>query len=186
MKLCRGQHCLWLVNTYLRLGSKAQIQELFRNLKNRVLGDEVEDIIMIGDFNVNLEVRSDELDLLNALAKELNLKIFRPESRTRGDSTLDFLIAHKNLQVQINTIYTDLSDHLAAPALIELPKRVKKKNIQVINRKLTIHETEWAHSVSKNSSDFLNSINQSRKRNKGRAMVILRKSFFVIISLGFL
>ena len=129
---------LWICNTYLNQGKINQIQKLFRLLRDKVPSSEWNRVVIIGDFNVNLNNPLDaRVKLLEALAKELGLMILRPPLNTFKSSTLDFAIVSKKLEGLVSVSNRSISDHLPICLQIKLPFCNKNYNsISLPNRKL--------------------------------------------------
>jgi len=175
LKLVYKQFGFWLVNVYMTPGSKAQIQKLFRAIDRFIPKEELKTLFITGDFNVDLEKSSDELDLLCNLAKELGLSIFKPDRCTRLNATLDYSIAYKSLDLQIAVNESDLSDHRVIVTTIPIRKFRRPPNLRVVNKKLAVKATESALSKSNNAKKFLDNIHQFRRRNKKQVNIILNR-----------
>ena len=165
-KVAYAHHSFWVANVYLPTGSKSQIRELFYNIEKHVPREDMKKLFVIGDFNVNLDLENDRLTLLTALAKELNLVVHRPCGETRVNSTLDYLLAPRGVEVCMNSIATDLSDHKVVVVDVTLPKGVGARNIRVINKGLATEVTKWALDNASCAREFLANIDSCRKKFK--------------------
>jgi len=175
LKLAYMHQSVWLANVYLSTGSKTQIRELFYNLDRYIPREEMRSLFVIGDFNVDLEQENDRLALLEALAKEIGLGVRRPECRTRRNATLDFMLAPIGARIDFVIITTNLSDHAAVEAKIELPKFDKVRSFRVVNKKLASTATEWALANADCAAEFLPNINICRRKNKRSLFVALNR-----------
>jgi hypothetical protein len=84
IKCVIGNKPIWLVNTYLPKGSKTQIQELFKAITRYIPQEEMDRVIMIGDFNIDIQEKGDRVVFLEQLSKQLSFKIMKPQLKTRG------------------------------------------------------------------------------------------------------
>jgi len=80
-------------------GSKVRIHELLFGVKKFLNIEDCSSLILIGDFNVDLALHNEPLELLIALIKQLNLKIDTNNIPTRGEAILHFEIVSTNLPI---------------------------------------------------------------------------------------
>ena len=106
---------MWFVNTYLRGGTIAKLQKLFGKIQKNVPSNEVSQMIMIGDFNIDLKDTEDNTyKLLQKLCKEIGVKIESPGRYTREGAILDYIICGRNIHIQKGEIVKKSpSDHAA-------------------------------------------------------------------------
>ena len=62
------------------------------------------------------------------------MKIHGPPSGTRLQSTLDFVIAHRDSKLRVDIMETTLSDHQALLVSFEVPKRIRVERMCGKNR----------------------------------------------------
>lgn len=106
-----GVFILWIGNIYLNKGLPKQIQKLFSIINENIPENERQNIILLGDFNINLNKKSPKLTLLNNLCKQFQLSIQDPKSGTRDLATLDFIITGKGIEAALEDNLKSCSDH---------------------------------------------------------------------------
>jgi len=106
-----GVFVIWIGNIYLNRGLPKQINKLFSIIQTKIPTHEQQNIILLGDFNININNKSPKLTLLNSLCKQFNLDINHPQSGTRMEATLDFLISGKGIEATIKDNLKSCSDH---------------------------------------------------------------------------
>ena len=112
---------LGLGNIYLRKGNINEIQNLFGEVQANIPLNELSQIILIGDFNVNLLDKNDgTYQFLEKSCKYLGLRIKEP-GKDRNGAILDFIICDKRKKSFVN----NYSDHSATRWKLEvnLPSR---------------------------------------------------------------
>jgi hypothetical protein len=166
---------LWILNVYLSKGTRTQVQEMFMSIERLLSVEDLNHLIIVGDFNINLKKQSDQLNTLKTLAKQLGLIVIEPNKATRNDTTLDFAIASKALKVEAVVVDTNLSDHNAVKFSITPPRFGKPKNLRILNRKIAADATMEAISEAKDAKGFLQRIHDFRKQNKDKTYKVLNK-----------
>ena len=117
---------------------------MFRNIEKIIPSEYLSNTILVGDFDVNLDVNSPERDLLLSLAKSLSLKIFSPDKSTRRGATLDFMIASRAMNITSNVIDAIVSDHKAVEWRLTNIQPMLRKSIKAVNQKLARMVSEQA------------------------------------------
>ncbi len=106
-----GVFILWLGNIYLNRGMPKQVQKLFSVIQKEVPDNEMKNLILIGDFNINLAEKSPKLILMQNLCKQFRLKIHETNEGTRGAAKLDYMICGSGIEVNSQEVYPSSSDH---------------------------------------------------------------------------
>ena len=132
----KGTKTIWLGNVYLNIGSKSQIQLLFRNIEKLIPQNYLKNTFIVGDFNVNLGNASKERDLVVNLASSLGLRVCMPAAETRKGSILDFMVAPKHTNYVSSVLELPLSDHKAVIWEIDEIPSIERRVIRVVNKKL--------------------------------------------------
>jgi endonuclease/exonuclease/phosphatase family metal-dependent hydrolase len=132
IKVIINNNYLWIANVYLSKGKISKLQKLFGKLQNFVPLGEMSQVLLIGDFNVDIRnTKSDSYHLLIKLCKQLGLKIEVPETPTRNNTTLDFLICGRSIKTHRRESVPSPSDHLAIrwDITIDFPNKTKQLKI---------------------------------------------------------
>ena len=169
---------LWLVNTYLHGGTISKIQKLFGTIQNHVPMNEVSQLIMIGDFNINLKNKSsDAYILLEKLCKYLGVKIITPSNDTRITAMLDYMICGKNIQVLNDKIIPKTpSDHSAVRWEVEVNFPTRIAQLKIPSRKTAEKITSQLlfNKEVINAAAFLDELHLYRKDNHARMKQLLK------------
>ena len=139
-----GVFVVWIGNIYLNLGLPKQINKLFSAIQSNIPEHEMKNLILIGDFNVNLNNKSPKLTLLTNLCKQFNLKIHNPGQASREHTTLDFLISGGGIEASLKDNLRSCSDHNILIWDISFGATTKPKKIYIPNRKLAEEITKAA------------------------------------------
>jgi len=103
---------LWFGNIYMNRGTPKQLSKLFSKLQNYVSSHEMQNLILIGDFNIDLNRPKDGKHiLLKNLCKQFSLKIFETKLNTREIAKIDFLIGGEHIKGQEIDHIPSISDH---------------------------------------------------------------------------
>ena len=139
-----GVFVLWIGNIYLNRGLPKQINKLFSVIQENIPEHEVQNLILIGDFNVNINIKSNKLILLENLCKQFQLKINNPGKASRDMTTLDFLISGKGVEAKIKDNLDSCSDHNILIWDIIFKATSRPKNIYIPNKKIAEEITRTA------------------------------------------
>lgn len=140
-----GVFVIWFGNVYLNRGSTNQIQQLFAVLSKVIPTNEIKNLILIGDFNINIgEYKGPKFTLLRDLCKQFQLTINEPILATRGTSKLDFLITGSQINVKDEFQLKSPSDHNIVIWTIKIKATTKPKRIVIPNKALAKEITELA------------------------------------------
>ena len=127
---------MWIGNIYLSKGSIQQLSGLLKKVLTNVPGDEIRNLISIGDFNCNRNLANKKrMKLLNLIAKNLSMSIVSSGGSTRGESELDYAIVGNNINLVLRE-EESLSDQKALKGIIAT-KRERFKQIILIPDKKT-------------------------------------------------
>jgi len=175
--ILHGNKVLWLCNCYLSLGNVPQIQSLFKTLRDTIPKDEWDRVIVIGDFNINLQSPSDgKVKLLKTLAKELGLQLIEPPSDTFGTSKLDYALVSNTLNASLSVIDNSLSDHKPIVLKVEVKILNKQKyRVRIPNRKLAEEISISTLYRSLNATSWIRQHHLLFKCHEHRAMKSLKK-----------
>jgi len=121
----------WIANIYLYKGTFNKIQNLFWKLQGCIPSNEWKILCCIGDFNINIFKDSPEKELLMKLSKQMGLKLVIPSIPTRGDSTVEYIIAGGKITAIQESISRGPSDHLAVTWNLHIVANEKKKPIKI-------------------------------------------------------
>jgi len=98
LKLKIQNSCIWLINLYLNKGTSSKLQKLSGKIRSNIPQNEWANIIIIGDFNIDLNKKSGEKKLLQSLVKQLGLTIMEPAMNIRRKAKLDYLIKETGIK----------------------------------------------------------------------------------------
>lgn len=168
--IVHGNKILWLGNTYLSLGKSCQLRKLFQVLRYSVPKEEWNRIVLIGDFNIDVNQKNDSrYILLKSLAKEMSLEILEPPQCTFNGSKLDFALVSKELKGSVHAQDLSLSDHLPLSLSINLPiVNNDYSRLQIPNRKLADIITIATLQEANSSREWILKHNQQLARNLNR------------------
>ncbi len=168
---------LWLGNIYLNKGKINQIQKLFKTLKSIIPPHEWNRVVLIGDFNVNLNTQSDpRCHLIKALSKELGLIVHYPPDNTFKSSKIDFAIVSKKLEGSLSVFHQTLSDHYPVILKIKPPFCDHKLNrILLPNRKLAESISLRSLTSANNSQEWISNHYSLLLSNSGRILKHLER-----------
>ena len=131
-----GVFVLWIGNIYLNRGIASQVNKLFSVIQESIPEHEIQNLILIGDFNINISRKSPKTELLTKLSKQFQLKINNPGKASRDFTTLDFQISGKRIEATIKENLPSCSDHKILIWDIAFQATTKPKNIYIPNKKL--------------------------------------------------
>jgi len=122
---------LWLGSIYLNQGTADQIKHLVSTLKNLIPMEERKFILLVGDFNVNMNVTNSKSKLLSELAKTLQLTVVTPSKNTTRRSTLDFIIKGRAIHLLDHKVIKAPSDHASIlwNLTIDCPKKIRANKL---------------------------------------------------------
>ena len=185
LKLRVQNSYIWLINLYLNKGTCSKLQKLFGKIRRNIPQNEWNNIIIIGDFNIDLNKQSSDKALLQALVKQLGLTIETPTMNTRRDAKLDYLIRGAGIKVSDNQVITSVSDHKAVWWKLEISGIKRKGTIKIPNRKCAdeIITILLKNKRVKNAKQFLQGLAAQRKLNRRRLYKIIRKRKLQVSSL---
>ena len=139
-----GVFVLWFGNIYLNKGLPKQMRKLFNSIQTHVPENEMQNVILIGDFNVNINKKSPKFTLLQNLCNQFYLKINDPGKTSRALSTLDYMICGKGIEAKIKDIFPSCSDHNILTWDITFKATSKQKKISIPNKRLAEEITKTA------------------------------------------
>jgi len=176
---------IWLVNIYLSKGNCSKIQKLFGKLRKNIPQNEWSNLIVIGDFNVDLNKQSEEKELLIALAKQMGLSVADPSGNTRKQAKLDYLIRGMGIKVTENSVLPGVSDHKAVWWKIEVSNPKKKSTLKIPDRRCAdeIMEKLLKNKRIQSTTHFFHGLGALRARRKRNMMKLLRPRKFRLSSL---
>ncbi len=108
-----GVFDIWLGNIYLnseRTRQQSTVQKPFSVIPNEVPDYQKQNLIIVGDFNVDLSKESPKLTLLLNLCKQFQLDLHETSESTRGCAKLSLMISRSGISVNSNAKYLS-SDH---------------------------------------------------------------------------
>ncbi len=169
-----GNRSVWFSSIYLKKRSKKAILEVFSILKQKVPQEDWNQLLLAGDWNINIADDSDKVThTLKLIIKQMGLQIFNSEP-TRQGHTLDFIIAGRGIRVEdIKCKKTTLSDHSIVTASLTIPISQHKNHIWLPNRLVANEITINSLKEARNSYEFLKKV---EKQMKIRGFNILKKS----------
>ena len=100
---------------------------MFGKLQCNIPPNEWKILCCVGDFNVKISKESPEKELLMKLSKLMGLKLTTPSTPTRGDSTIDYIIAGDKITAIEESLSRGPSDHLAVTWNLHIIANEKKK-----------------------------------------------------------
>ena len=139
-----GVFVLWFGNIYLNRGLPKQITKLFSIIQESIPENEMQNLILVGDFNVNINNKSPKLTLLTNLCNQFQLKINDPGKASRYFTTLDYLICGKGIEATIKENLPSCSDHNILIWDVTFKATPKPKKIYIPNKKLAEEITQAA------------------------------------------
>lgn len=167
-----SNHYLWLGNIYLCKGNIRKIQKLFGEIQENIPYNEISQLLMIGDFNINLlDEDNDTYIFLKESCKYLGLRIENPDRDTRNGATLDYIVCGKSIIIKDKKVLlNDCSDHSAIRWEIEVNLPSKIKQIKIPSRKTAEEITSnlLTNEEVINSAAFLDELYLYRKSNHQR------------------
>jgi len=168
VKVRIGCFFVWLVNCYLAKGSFTKIQRFFARLRMEIPINEWGIICLLGDFNIDISLRSQESELFRSLCKQMGLQIELPMCPTRETATLDFLVIGASFSLLNHDVYPSPSDHNAVSwQLSVLPtQRLKLSRIPCRFTADAITETLLRNKRVKRSQDFIEALVAIRIKNR--------------------
>ena len=173
-----GVFVIWFGNIYLNRGLSSQIQKLFSVIQTTIPDHERQNLILAGDFNINLnEHNNSKVILLNTLCKQFQLTIYQPEKPTRGQSKLDFLITGSQVNVSLIDHLQTESDHDLIKWKIKFKATTRPKEIIVPNKKLAHEITELSilDNEVTNAFELLQAFLWRRKLKRKQAYIKLKR-----------
>ena len=139
-----GVFVIWFGNIYLNRGLPKQINKLFSAILSNIPEHEIQNLILIGDFNVNIGNESPKLTLLSNLCKQFRLKINNPGKASRDQTTLDFLISGQGIEATIRENLQSCSDHNILIWDVTFRATSKPRGTYIPNKKLAEEITKSA------------------------------------------
>lgn len=180
LKISFLNNYIWMINVYLNKGQISKIQKLFGKIQKYIPYCEMSQLIIIGDFNVDITKKEDErVILLNKLCKQMGLRIQNPGQATRKESTIDYMICGKSVKVNASHTLPSLDDHKAVRWTIEIdfPERVKQLKIPSRSMAEKITKKILSNEEVTMSAIFLEQLHLYRKDNrKGLLKLVPRKA----------
>lgn len=169
---------MWIINTYLHGGTTSKIQNLFGTVQNHVPINEISQLLMVGDFNIDLgNKESDQFELMKKLCKYIGVRIESPSRDTRMGAVLDYIICGKNIRVAANKVWKQsCSDHLAVSWEIEVNFPSKMKQIKIPSRRTAEEITSKLLSNKEviNSAAFLDELYLYRQDNHNKIKQLVK------------
>ena len=136
----------------------------------------MQNLILIGDFNINISRKSPKTELLTKLCNQFQLKINNPGKPTRDFTTIDFLISGKGIEATIKENLPSCSDHNILIWDIAFQATTKPKNIYIPNKKLAekITKTAILDEHVTNATTLLQKFLELKKLTKRKAFLKIK------------
>jgi len=146
---------IWLASVYLTRGTEKQIQALFQKIQNVLHPVEVNNLLLVCDWNVDISESSARTELLRDIAKQFKLKIVVPAVATRKHSTIDFALIGQSITDASISVVQSPSDHKCL--IVELGVQITPRCNQIFvpNKKLAAAITRKALLEARDSLSFL-------------------------------
>ena len=108
-----------------------------KSQKLLVVPSERSNILLLGDFNINLvNAKDPKVVLLRNLAKQFQLPIHEPNSCTRKDAKLDFVVVGRGITIHPLDQIKANSDHDIVRWEVTLQATKKPRDVVILNKKL--------------------------------------------------
>lgn len=171
-----GVFVIWIGNVYFNRGSKGQIKNLFAVIQKSVPDHERRNMILAGDFNIDLSSKKPELLFLNSLCKQYQLNIQTPGKGTRYQAILDYIICGDGIEAKLEENLKSVSDHNVLIWKILFKATSKPKKILIPNRKLANEITQAAIMDPQvtNSFELIQKFLVLRKLNRKKAFLKIK------------
>ncbi len=171
-----GVFVIWLGNIYLNRGLAKQVQKLFSIIQNEVPNHEKQNLILVGDFNVDLSKQSPKLTLLKNLCKQFQLDLHETSEPTRGHAKLDFMICGSGISVNSHATYPSSSDHKLILWGISFKNNCSPPKTKILNRLLAEEITNKCvmDKDIKSAMDLLKKFLEMRKARQKEAYIKIK------------
>ena len=126
---------IWFGNIDLNRGLPKQINKLFSSIQSLIQKHEKQNLILIGDFNVNTNNISPKQKLLTNLCKKFQLNLQNPGKPSRDQGTLNFMISGQGIDITLQENLHTCSDHNILKWDIKFKATSKPKRFFITNKK---------------------------------------------------
>lgn len=146
-----------------------ELAGIFRLLREMVPTTEFPNLIMMGDFNIDLRSDTTQRDFLNTISKQLALHVhdFGPTRITASTAThIDFAITGGSIKLEKPTSETTgtSSDHSAIYAIYSVPMTPTKLTALIPDKKLAMKISTYALEKAETFNEFCVLMNQQLAR----------------------
>jgi hypothetical protein len=155
-----GNRSLWLGSVYVSKGTKKEIMEIFGAVKESVPDCDWKNLMLLGDWNVDVsDGQNGVTQALQAICKQMKLRVVPPGTPTRGDSTIDYLICGIGVEsFGVDVVGTDRSDHSLVITELMVPKPIQTRNLVLLDKGKAERMTLKALDRAYNAASFLGSM----------------------------
>ena len=176
---------LWLINLYLPQGKCSKFQKLFGRIRKSIPQNEWQNVIIIGDFNIDLNKNSENNKLLAAIAKQLGMTIATPKENTRLNAKLDYLIHGTGIKIIHHQVLPSPSDHKAVWWSLEVASIKRNKTLKIPNRRCAdeIMIELLQNKKVKNPEQFFQGLDLLRRRKRRNLFKLVRRKKYQLSSL---
>jgi len=159
---------LWICNIYIHIKKVSKIQKLFGKLRSSIPPQEWNQILIAGDFNVDIAKPSECELLIRSLSKQMGLTVQQPPKPTRKTAYLDYMISGSLIKVLESQCLNSLSDHKVVTWHIEVsfPKKPHKQKIPSKSTAVELTTTLLQDNKIVDSRSFIKALEKQRKGNK--------------------
>ena len=150
---------------------------MFGKLRSNIPQQEWGQILIAGDFNVDISKSCECEKLIKALSKQMGLSVHQPSSPTRKNAYLDYLITGNLIKILNNQCLNSLSDHKVISWSLEVsfPKKSIKQKIPNMNTAKIISTTLLQDNKILDSQSFIKALGSQRKDNKKKLMKNIKR-----------
>jgi hypothetical protein len=148
---------LWVCNVYMPKYSLVKLQNILGKLGEVIPNNEIKTCIILGDFNIDVNKRSEDSKTLEKLLKAAGLTLWRPPLPTHiSGSTIDLIAHGAGIEITDLTFINTPSDHKALKWKAKLATSEKAKPLTIPNKKYASDLCSIiGHDSVKNAETFL-------------------------------
>lgn len=175
IKLAINGVYIWVGNIYFPIWTHETATRLFGKLRSTIPPNEWANVIITGDFNLNVLNNEDpNVKNLRSLCKQMGLNITPPIENTRGNSCLDFAVFGHNISLMKCSNLSSPSDHNALIWEIEIKNAESKSKVKIPNMKLAKEVTNSLISNCKSLKEFYEKLSVLRHVNKKKLKILVK------------
>jgi len=169
---------LWICNIYIHIKKVSKIQKLFGKLRSSIPPQEWNQILIAGDFNVDIAKPSECELLIRSLSKQMGLTVQQPPKPTRKTAYLDYMISGSLIKVLESQCLNSLSDHKVVTWHIEVscPKKPHKQKIPSKSTAVEITTTLLQDNKIVDSQSFIKALEKQRRGNKKKLTKSIKRT----------